>query len=407
MYITRALEKEILKASKNYPVILVTGPRQVGKYTMLYHIKSETRKYVSFDDFSVRRLAEEDPDLFFETYGYPLIIDEFQKVPKILEKIKDIVDKLSYVGKDNNGLFWLSGSKTLKTMENITKSFPGRCAIFELPPLSQAELNNEPDSLFLPYIDELKKKKVYNTSVSEIYEKIFRGGLPKILTTDVDREKYYSDYITTYLERDIYGLEGVGKLNDFYNFLCFMAARTSQELHYDEISKTLGISAPTAKAWTQILERSGIIYILHPYYENITNRLVKTPKVYFMDTGLVCHLCRWPNAAVLSSGNMDGAILENFVISEIIKNYLNHGLSTHELCYYRDIDKVEIDLLIARNDEIIPIEIKKNIVPNHPDKNFYVLDKFNKKVLPGLIFCLSKEVLPYNKKCWYIPIGIL
>lgn len=407
MYIKRVMEKEILEASKYYPVIMVCGQRQVGKSTMLNHIKENERKYVSLDDRNAKRLAIEDPDLFFDTYGYPIIIDEFQKAPLILEKIKDIVDKLGYEGKDNNGLFWLTGSQKFKMMKNVSDSLAGRVAIFELSSLSQAELNNKAGEVFDPNIENLKQKENIPMGVYDVYNSIFKGGMPKINTVNINREKYYSDYINTYLERDINELEQVGKLDEFYDFLVFMASRTAQELHYDQIAKTIGISATTAKAWVTILERSGIIFILRPYANNITNRLVKTRKVYFMDTGLAAYLCRWPNSETLCNGYMDGAFLETYVISEIVKSYYNNGKSVENLYYYRDIDKKEIDLLIVDAENIYPIEIKKNKVPNHPDKNFDVLNKFNLNIKPGLIICLSDELIPYNKNCWCCPIGLL
>ena len=379
-YIKRTMEKQILLASKNYPVVMVCGQRQVGKSTMLNHIKEPNRKYVSLDDRNARRLAHEDPDLFFDVYGYPLIIDEFQKEPMLLEKIKDIVDKLSYEGKDNNGLFWLTGSQKFKMMKNVTESLAGRVAVFELAGLSQSEIKGVEGELFNPDISSLVNKNFYTYTVKEIYEKIFIGGMPKLHTSLIDREKYYSDYINTYLERDLRDLEQVGKLNEFYEFLVYMAARTSQELHYDDIARTVGISAPTAKAWVTILERSGIIFILRPYYNKVTDRLVKIPKVYFMDTGLAAYLCRWPNADTLSNGNMDGAFLETYVVTEIVKTYYNAGKPINNLYYYRDIDKKEIDLLIVDAENIFPIEIKKNKTPNHPDKNFNVLQKFNLKI---------------------------
>ena len=330
-YINRIIEKQILEISNSYPVVMVCGQRQVGKSTMLNHIKEDNRKYVSLDDRNARRLASEDPDLFFDTYGYPILIDEFQKEPQILEKIKDIVDKLGYEGKNNNGLFWLTGSQKFKMMKNITESLAGRVAVFELSGFSQAELLGNNYGIFNPDINSLKNKKTVPLSVHEVYKRIFKGGMPKIITTNIDREIYYSNYINTYLERDVRDLEEVGKINDFYNFLVYMAARTAQELHYDEIAKSIGISAPTAKSWVTILERSGVIFILHPYSNNLTDRLVKTPKVYFMDTGLAAYLCRWPNYETLENGNMDGAFLETYVVSEIVKSYYNSGHPVNNL----------------------------------------------------------------------------
>lgn len=407
MYIKRTMEKEILQASKFYPVVLVCGQRQVGKSTMLNYIKDSNRKYVSLDDRNARRLAHDDPDLFFDTYGYPLIIDEFQKEPQILEKIKDIVDKLGYEGKENNGLFWLTGSQKFEMMKNVSESLAGRVAVFELSGLSYDELNGFDRGTFNPDIEHLKQIKFKQENIDTIYENIFRGGLPKINTIEIDRERYYSNYISTYLERDVRTLEGVGKLNEFYDFLVYMAARTSQELHYDDISKTIGISAPTAKKWVSILERSGIIFILHPYSSKITDRLVKTPKVYFMDTGLAAYLCRWPNSITLQNGNMDGAFFETYVISEIIKSYYNAGKKVNNLYYYRDVDQKEIDLLYLSPESITPIEIKKGSSPTHADKNFGVLNKFGLEVKLGLIICLSKELVPYNRDCYYCPVTLI
>ena len=407
MYIKRIIEESILEASLHYPVIMVCGQRQVGKSTMLNHIKNTNMKYISLDDRNARRLAHNDPELFFETYGYPLLIDEFQREPSILLEIKNIVDKKALNNENASGLFWLTGSQKFQMMKNISETLSGRVCIFELSGLSYSEINNTNNSLFNPDINELKKRINKRCNIHEIYEHIFRGGMPKIVAENVDRDKYYSDYINTYLERDIHELEQVGKLNEFYSFLTYMAARTSQELHYDSISKAIGVSAPTIKSWISILERSGVIFILYPYHNNITDRLVKIPKVYFMDTGLAAYLCRWPNALTLENGNMDGAFFETFVISEIVKSYYNHGKSTNNLYYYRDFEKKEIDLLVVEGDSIYPIEIKKGKSPNNPDKNFTVLDKLKLQIKTGLIICMSDELIPYNKDCYYCPVNLI
>lgn len=407
MYIKRNIEQSILEASKAYPVIIVCGQRQVGKSTMLNHIKENNRKYVSFDDRSVRRLAETDPKLFFETYGYPLLIDEFQKVPSILETIKDIVDRLGYEGKDNSGLFWLTGSQKFEMMKGVSESLSGRVAVFEMSSLSQREINGKEAKLFNPELEKLKSEKYEYKDVNQVFARIFEGGMPKIVASKVNRDKYYSDYINTYLERDIKELASVGKLNEFYDFLVFMAARTGQELKYDDISKQVGVSAPTIKSWVTILERSGVLFILHPYYAKVTDRLVKTPKVYFMDTGLAAYLCRWPNIETLQNGNMAGAFFETFVVSEIVKSYYNLGKPINNLYYYRDIDKKEIDLLIVEADSIYPIEIKKNKEPNKPDANLSVLTKFGMIIKPELVICMSEQIIPYNKDCYLIPVSLI
>lgn len=407
MYIKRNIEEAIIQTSKEYPVVMVCGQRQVGKSTMLNHIKENNRRYVSFDDRQAKRLAETDPTLFFETYGYPILIDEFQKVPTILETIKDISDKLGYEGKDNNGLFWLTGSQKFEMMKGVSESLAGRVAVFEMSSLSKNELIGKDYGVFNPELSALKKKENIKSSVNDIYSLIFKGGMPKINASSINRDRYYSDYINTYLERDIKELSQVGKLNEFYDFLVYIAARTGQEIKYDEISKQVGISAPTAKSWITILERSGVIFILRPYSSSITNRLVKTPKMYFMDTGLAAYLCRWPNAETLQNGNMDGAFFETYIVSEIVKSYYNSGTPVNNLYYYRDIDQKEIDLLIVTADSIYPIEVKKSKDPSKPDKNFKVLNKFGLNVKPGLVICMCDEIVPINKNCYLIPVSLI
>lgn len=408
MYIERHLEEQILNASQYYPVVMVCGQRQVGKSTMLNHIREPERRYVTLDDGNARRLASTDPALFFETYGYPLLIDEFQRVPSILLEMKRIVDQKALNGEDNNGMFWLTGSQKFRMMQDVSESLAGRIAIFDMASLSTAEIEERPAALFHPDLTSIRERLKYSKckNIHQVYEDIFRGGMPKLRATDLDRDRFYMDYINTYIERDIKDLAQVGKLNEFYDFLVYMAARTGQELKYDEIAGTIGISAPTAKAWVTILERSGVIFILRPYFSNITKRLVKTPKVYFMDTGLAAYLCRWPSAETLQNGAMDGAFFETYVVSEIVKSYYNAGKPV-DLFYYRDIDKKEIDLLIVEGDKMYPIEIKKGKEPSQPDKNFGVLRQFKMDVQPGIILCMSDELIPYNRESWYCPVSVL
>ena len=408
MYIRRHLEEQILRASRYYPVVMVCGQRQVGKSTMLTHIMEPERRYVTLDDGNARRLASNDPALFFETYGYPLLIDEFQRVPSILLEMKKIVDQKMLNGEDCSGMFWLTGSQKFQMMQGVSESLAGRVAIFDMASLSTAEIEERPAALFHPDLDSIRDRLQYSRhkNIHEIYADIFRGGMPKLRSTDLDRDRFYMDYINTYIERDIKDLAQVGKLNAFYDFLVFMAARTGQELKYGEIASAIGVSAPTAKSWVTILERSGVIYILRPYYSNIPKRLVKTPKVYFMDTGLAAYLCRWPSAETLENGAMDGAFFETYVVTEIVKSYFNAGKPV-DLFYYRDIDRKEIDLLIVEGDKMYPIEIKKGKEPSHPDKNFGVLQQFKMTVEPGIILCMSDELIPYNRDCWYCPVSVL
>lgn len=408
MYIKRHMEEQILSASKYYPVIMVCGQRQVGKSTMLNHIKESNRRYVTLDDANARRLALKDPALFFETYGYPLLIDEFQRVPSILLEMKRIVDKVALDGEDNNGLFWLTGSQKFKMMQDVSESLAGRVAVFDMAGLSTAEKEGRQSQAFHPDIDSIKARVKDHTpkNIHQLYELIFRGEMPKLYATDLDRDRFYMDYVNTYLERDIKELSQVGKVNEFYDFLVFMAARTAQELKYDEIAKSIGISPPTAKTWVSILERSGVITILHPYHNNVSKCLVKTPKVYFMDTGLAAYLCRWTNAETLENGASDGAFFETYVVTEILKSYYNAGKLSN-LYYYRDIDKKEIDLIIVEGNKLYPIEIKKSKQPHSPDKTFSVLQKFKLNVQPGIVICMSDDLIPYSREIWYCPASVL
>lgn len=406
MYIKRHMESKVLELSEQFPIVMVYGQRQVGKSTMLHHIMDKNRKYVTLDNISARRLAEEDPELFFETYGSPLLIDEFQRVPSILLEMKRIVDEKKLAGEKCEGMFWLTGSQKFKMMNNVSETLAGRVGILELAGLSDNEINGKESRLFNPQVEKLKKIKYTKSNIHTIYEKIFRGSMPRIVTKEVGRDAYYEEYINTYLERDIHELSNVGKLSEFRNFLVFMAARTGQELRYSEISKSIGVSAVTAKEWVSILERSGVIYILRPYFSNITKRLVKTPKVYFMDTGLASYLCRWPNAEVLESSNMDGAFFETYVVTEIVKSYYNLGINPN-LYYYRDVDGKEIDLMVVEADKIYPIEIKKAKNPENATKNFKMVEKLDKQTGPGLVVCACDELVPYNRDAWYCPVELI
>lgn len=408
MYIERHLSKQFLDASEHYPVIMVCGQRQVGKSTMLFHLKTQNRNYVSLDDMNARNLAKNDPQLFFETYGTPLLLDEFQRVPDILLEIKNIVDRNTLNNEPCNGMFWLTGSQKFEMMQDISESLAGRVAIFEMSSFSSAELDKKEFSLFDPSIDTLKKKVPSSNNLNNIFEKIFYGGMPKYVTEKLDRNRFFSDYVSTYIERDIKELSEIGKTDEFYQFLVYMAANTAQELKYDAISKEIGISAPTAKHWVTILEQSGIIFILRPFFKKITQRMVKTPKVYFMDTGLASYLTRWPDPETLENGNAAGAFFETFVVSELVKNYYNAGMNP-EIFYYRDIDKKEIDVVIQKGRDLYPIEIKKGKNPKNPGKNFSVLKKLETEynIKPGLIVCLSDQLIPYSKDIWYCPVSLL
>ena len=402
MYINRTLEKHIKQLSNQFKVILVTGARQVGKSTLLKHCDPE-RNYVTLDDYRAREMALNDPELFLQRYKAPLIIDEIQYAPSILSYIKIAVDN-----SDKKGQYWLTGSQQFHMMKNVTESLAGRVAMVDLKGLSLKELDGLEQAPFIPTadnIENMRKSSKYH-DLTDIYEKIWRGSYPEVNTnTDTDWETFYKSYLRTYIERDIKDLNAVKNEMDFIKFLKVLAARTGQMLDYTDISKEVGVSSPTIKSWVSILVSSNIVYLLQPYFSNINKRIVKTPKIYFMDTGLCSYLTNWDNSRVLESGAMSGSIFETYVVSEIIKSYA-HNIKEPNIYYYRDKDKREIDVIIERNGKLYPIEIKKSSNPDKSAiKNFSVISEDN--LGNGAVVCLAKEDYPITKNINAIPISYI
>lgn len=413
MYIKRVIEKTIKKMVNEFPVIVISGARQVGKSTMLQMIKEDNMNYVTLDDLDARNLALSDPKYFLEQYSYPLLIDEIQYAPNLLPYIKMIVDDEKFKALKNNtevkSLFWLTGSQQFKVMKDVSESLAGRVGVLNLYSLSNSEIKGYGGLLFTPKLDELKKNEnIVHCDSKEIFERIYNGGMPSIATGAIERSNYFSSYINTYIERDVKQLLNVGKTIEFYNFMQYIAVRTAQELNYSTIAKEIGVDSKTIKNWISILESSGIIYLLQPFSSNLSNRIIKAPKLYFMDTGLCSYLAKYPNPETLEIGALSGAIFETFVVSEIIKNITSHGLDPKmNLYYYRDKDQKEVDLLYIEGDTIYPIEIKKGISPNNPDKNFAVLNKYSNDIGTGIVICMTQKLQPINRNCWLCPVSLL
>ncbi len=413
MYIKRVIEKTIKKMVNEFPVIVISGARQVGKSTMLQMIKEDNMNYVTLDDLDARNLALSDPKYFLEQYSYPLLIDEIQYAPNLLPYIKMIVDDEKFKALKNNtevkSLFWLTGSQQFKVMKDVSESLAGRVGVLNLYSLSNSEIKGYEGLLFTPKLDELKKNEnIVHCDSKEIFERIYNGGMPSIATGAIERNNYFSSYINTYIERDVKQLLNVGKTIEFYNFMQYIAVRTAQELNYSTIAKEIGVDSKTIKNWISILESSGIIYLLQPFSSNLSNRIIKAPKLYFMDTGLCSYLAKYPNSETLEIGALSGAIFETFVVSEIIKNITSHGLDPKmNLYYYRDKDQKEVDLLYIEGDTIYPIEIKKGISPNNPDKNFAVLNKYSNDIATGIVICMTQKLQPINRNCWLCPVSLL
>jgi len=407
MYLKRTLEDSIKKATETFPVVLVTGARQVGKTTVLKACEKEERTYVSLDNPLLRDFAKTDPELFLERYSTPLLIDEIQYAPELLPYIKMIVDE-----RQEKGMYWLTGSQQFHLMKDVSESLAGRVAILNLLGFSQNEKLKRPNrQSFIPtkeYFNEVKNDST-KIGLNNLYEMIYNGSYPAMnIDSGSDWEMFYSSYLQTYIERDIRDLKSISDEQLFLKFLRIVASRTAQILNYTEIANSTGITVPTVKSWISLLVTSGILYLLEPYYNNIGSRIIKSPKLYFLDTGLCAYLSDWPSARVLEAGAMSGAFLETYVISEIIKSYLHNGKRA-PIYYYRDKDKKEIDLLIDSGGVLHPIEIKKTSTPDKSAiKNFDVLSN-NKTIKRGSggVICLSSEFIPFTKEDNIIPIAYI
>lgn len=416
MYVKRTIETAVKNLGKSFPCIVVYGARQVGKSTTIHHIFGDKFATVTLDDADDRNLAIQNPKLFLETYGWPLVIDEIQKAPLLLDEIKKRIDKERLIWLENDKprqlMYILSGSNRFELQQNVSDSLAGRCGVLEMTAFSQAEKWGEAGALFQPKIDFLlKREKELNNfyrSRKEIYNEIFLGGMPDIVTKVSEREAYFKSYVHTYIEKDIRKLIAADNELTFRNFISLLALRTAQELHIGELANAVGIDARTAKKWLSILETSGIIFLLQPYMSKISKRIIKSPKVYFMDTGLCAYLSKWPTAEMLESCAMSGAFFETYAVTEIIKNAYSYNLDPKSfLFYYRDIDQKEIDIIYAAENALYPIEIKKGINPNNPAKNFSVLKKYNKPIKTGLVIECCDKMRPINENVWAYPVHLL
>lgn len=401
MYINRTIEKKLKYMSEHFPVVMLCGARQVGKTTLLKKITEdiENIQYVTLDYPRVRQLAKEDPELFLQQYSFPLIIDEIQYAPELLSYIKIKVDEVS-----ENGMYYLTGSQMFHMMNNVSESLAGRVGVLSMYSMSRREIENKEE---IPFHPHNVKNENSEDSISSIFDKLLRGGMPRLICDDeLNTEDYYGSYIQTYIERDIRDLINVQNENKFIKFISCVAARTSQEVNLSDLAKDVEIDRKTADAWLSIMVTSGIVILLSPYSGNTIKRVVKRPKLYFMDTGLACYLSRWNNARALEVSAMAGAMFENYVVSEIIKGYANSGIDIKSrLMYYRDNNGKEIDLLLLENGKIYPIEIKKSADPGKGAlKNFSVLESFQEEAGEGTVLCMSSMIVPLDEKNKIIPI---
>lgn len=398
-YIKRTIEDVVEHSAKTFKCVLITGARQTGKSTLMKHLYPNV-KQVSFDDPFVEEQAKNNPEMFLSLNEPPVFLDEIQHVPSLFRYIKQSSDD-----RDSKGLYYLSGSQPFKLMELVSDSLAGRVAIIELPPLSLREImKSSYTKPFLPTMEYVKDRNKEATKPNNIWEIIHRGGYPEMQNPDMDWAMFFASYVKTYLERDVRELAAVQDLDAFRRFMVACAARTGQMLNYANIAEEVGKDANTIKNWISILEASGIIYILEPFANSALKRAIKTPKLYFRDTGLAAYLTRWLTPETLATGAMSGEFFETFVISEILKSYSNRGLDyRYFVSYYRGKDKkkikkngeetfeeAEIDFIIEQDGVLYPIEIKQSAnVSADMTSAFQILDKIpEKKRGTGAVVCM-------------------
>lgn len=402
-YISRNLEAVVMQVTREFPAVLVTGPRQVGKTTMLQKLMEGTdRKYVSLDDLNERSLAKNDPELFLQAHKPPVLIDEVQYAPELFPYIKIYADS-----HHEPGAFWLTGSQIFQMMRGVQESLAGRAAVLSMTSLAQAELagaSMTPLEIDPEALKEREKLRI-PADMQGIFERIYRGSMPAIVSgRNTNSQIFYGSYLSTYIERDVKLLSDAIDSLKFLRFMTAAAARCSQMLNVAEIAQDADINQKQAKDWLQILETLGIIFYLHPYSNNLLKRLVKTPKLYFYDTGLVCHLTRWSSPEVLENGAMNGAVLENYVVSEIAKTYLNSGRQPY-MYYYRDKDAKEIDVILEHDGILNPIEIKKTSNPGTElTRVFSLLDKASVPRGKGAVVCMKPKVGVIDRDNYIVPV---
>ena len=407
MYIERHAEKVIKSLLKMFGAILVTGSRQVGKTTLLRKVVPSAQ-WISLDDPILLNSAKEETSIFLKSYTLPAFIDEIQYAPQLFPQMKILIDN-----SEEKGLFFISGSQQFHMMKNVSESLAGRVGIITLPGISlREEYQIDFSEPFIPTTEYFEKRKACrcNIPIQEIWRKIHRGRMPQLVANeDHDWQMFYGSYVRTYIERDVHDLTQVGDEGKFLRFMISAAARTGNLLNLSEIARDVGISQPTAERWLSVLVASNIVYLLQPYFSNVIKRVIKTPKMYFLDTGLAAYLTRWNTPETLQHGAMAGAFFESWVISEIVSSYYNKGILEPPLWFYRDKDMKEIDLLIESDGTLYPIEVKKYSDPTTKDISaFKVLDKLSGvKRGNGGIICTYENFTPVDEDNNIIPLAYI
>ena len=406
-YIRRSLERKFLKMSSAFKAVMVTGARQVGKSTMLKHLAQDTgRVYVSMDDADVRELANRDPKLFFQMYQPPLLIDEVQKAPALFEQIKILCDE-----SDERGRFWLTGSQSKKLMKQAGDSLAGRIGILKMYSLSEKELEGRPNDIPEDYsLSSLiqRSRSHPENNILDVYTRIWEGGMPDMISMDAElRREYWNSYIDAYLMRDAVDDNGIQDTEGFRRLLRACAAFSGELVNYNDLGNAAGVSGATAKEWVKVLQTMGIIFLLEPYFNNELKRMIKTPKLYFCDTGLCAFLSSWTSRDTLMNGAASGHYLENYVAAEMLRNS-SYGEKKVNLNFYRDTNQKEIDLVMEMDGQLHPFEIKRAASPDKKAvRAFPLLEKSGKVTGAGGIICMTAKPFPIDEKNSMIPVNLL
>lgn len=407
-YISRHMESIFLKLSESYSALLLTGPRQSGKTTMLRKLAEREdigRGYVTLDDLAERDMAKNDPALFLQLHRPPVLIDEVQYAPELFTYIKIYIDEHHMPG-----AFWLTGSQIFRLMRGVQESLAGRVALLHMSPMSQREITGAPCIPFTTDMEALlaQRDRMQPVTAPELFGRMWRGSMPGLVSGRFpDRNIFYSSYLSTYVERDVRELSGSVDALKFNRFITAAAARCSQLLNYKALADDADIDQPTAKNWVNILETLGIIFLLHPYSNNVLKRTIRTPKVYFYDTGLVCYLTRWSSPETAESGAMSGALLENFALSEIVKGYQNVGREPY-IYFYRDRDAKEIDGILEGDGKLCPLEIKKTAMPDRRlTRVFGVIDRSPLQRGTGAVLCMAERLTAFDVNDLIVPVWMI
>lgn len=405
MELTRTMATKLLDLHRVFPCVLVTGARQVGKSTLLRSLLPEGMQYVSLDDEMMLMRAKDDPAGFLEEMGSPLCIDEVQYEPRLLRAIKMKVDATGEPGQ-----YWLTGSQRFHLMQGVSESLAGRVGIVELYTLSQSEAAGQGGAAE-PFDPEHFKTRIGAPAcdITELYERIWRGGYPRLYKyAGTEHEDFFSAYLNTYIARDVRALTQVGNTSAFLRFMQSVAARTGQQLVYADLAKDADVSPNTAKAWISVLETSGIVDILQPYYVNTSKRLAKSPKIYFTDTGFCSWLGGWRTPRVLQQGAMAGAMLETWVYGQLRRSFVNRGIRAR-LYYYRTGNGAEVDFLLEQDGKLYPMEVKRSSSPRASDLSAAATIPVapGVSVQPGIVFCTVADITPLGKGHYAYPISMI